>query len=295
MSQASLYINDVELFSFDGIERDIEVTVDRNIIWKDSIGGPPLGVQKYPRTQAVFGVQPKGLDTVRATFTMWLNKTNGALLEQYLPPHHPIDDTEVVNKNNFKITLPATPGESAIPGFGQDDPMLGTGFSTYHSCVLVGGLESLGQKSPGVALWGYRFSLVFPSLGNARTVPGLPFYRLVLSKLFKVHQIQDYSVVHDPFPHADYFTANKITSQGRRYDAALQVQAATYLEMTSIVEWYRTARNQTVQLLASGTLFGPVDPFNSVYKTWNVKVLNLVFRRGQGKTWSGELTLSKVS
>lgn len=267
--------------SFEGIEWDLEYTVDRHIAWKDSLGGPPRGLAVMPNTAGVS-------DGINATFTVWTPSANAANLEAMLPPYG--------DGYKFDLLLPGLSDTQAFPGFGQWD-------GTSNAWKLVSltpnsPAESMGRKAPIVDLWGYRFDLHFSAAGGGDYLNELngqnPYLHgrgsmpSFFGRKFIAHQIQDWSRSATPFPYpnASFTTRYTGVQHGRRRDGAISFDHLSATECQQLVDWFRLVK-ATPFSYTTDQPFGPGQP-----NTVNTIARELTVNRGAGWWWDARLEVT---
>jgi hypothetical protein len=268
-------------FPFEGIERDLLMTIIRPGKWIGPVGATPVFAPLYT------GSNPQAFDTVVMEFSLWTGQP-AALLESYLPPY--------ARGKTFDLWLPGTSTVAAVPGFGtwsETDAVWKIVKCTLKSATR---LESLGRKAPRVDLFGYRLTVRFcasvshgstPRWDNERggvvptfstTVPA------IMPTKFIAHQIQDWSNSFDPLPNQETPTRADV-QHGRRVDAGQigdHVDAAT---MDGWITWYRAIRGSAFPL----TMERPFGPHNA--NTVNAVARGMKINRVAGY-WEAKLDLS---
>jgi hypothetical protein len=265
--------------TFEGIERDLLMTIIRPGKWDRPVGGNPKFCPLY------LGANPQEFDSVEMEFTLWTTGANAALIEAYLPPY--------AAGGHFDLWLPGTSTAPAVPGFGWWDA---TNLAwVFQKCTIKSAsrLESMGRKAPIVNLFGYRLTVRFCASvtlagyenehGRAAptfstTVPA------IMGQKFVAHQIQDASNSFDPLPNR--VTPAYATAQhGRGRDMGMvgdHVDAAT---MDVWVTWYRAIRGASFSLTSAGAS-GPGRP-----DTVNAVATGMTINRVAGY-WESKIDLS---
>lgn len=271
--------------TFDGIEWDLEIMPDRNIRWKDSIGGSPKAV---PLWLDLPFVDASEMDMVDFKFTMWANSAKSQAIEENVQAFAP--------GMAFDLCLPGVSGIPSFPGFANWDAVRSAW--KLVNCTLNEPIESMGRKAPRVDLFGYRFNIHCAAHGGGTNLnergqvpvtseyPGteLPAF---IAKKFAAHQMQDWSRVAKPMP-VEGWTNYASVKHGLRRDASIAIDHVDGATADTVCNWYRVARGGIVTLtLPEG--FGP-----GITYTTNCVVKNLEIRRGAGWWWDLTLDLSQV-
>lgn len=262
---------------FDGIEWDLEYSLDLGLKWRDSIGGRPRAARMW--------LDAYVHDVIEFSATIWTNAAQAAIMEQRL--------IGGVDGWVFDLALPGLAGAAALPGFGNFD----SGLWMYRGCSWVDNLEAMSQKGPRVDLFGYRMSARFSAIGGAAsgnplnerayTHPvGLQAVPLILQRKFMAHQPQPASIPANPLPVFAPTIAGAYN--GTRLDARMSIDHLSSAEADEVVTWARGQRD-TPFTLANLSPFGPGRANTSTAIMRNVKV-----NRGAGWWWDIELDLTKV-
>lgn len=267
---AAYIMTDSGAVNFDGIEWDLEMTVDRLITWKNVVGGAPRAIPMWNSGGAEH-------DIAHAKFTVWVPASVGALLEPYMPP-----------RGGTGYTL-ALHFPSLFPGFGSWD---GTYWGIY-GVTPVSPIESMGRKAPIVDLFGYRFDVSWTSGAGATgvnerngVIPTSTSVPAVVSRRFSAHQIQDMSRAAQPLPTLS--PAIKGVKHDARLDATIALDHLTPAEADAVVMWFRAIRAQTFTI-STARIFGPTDAGGSTCVVTDMKL-----HRGAGWWYDIELSLTKV-
>lgn len=263
-------MTDSGAINFDGIEWDLEMTVDRLITWKNVIGGAPRAIPMWNSGGAEH-------DIAHAKFTMWGPSSVGALMEPYMPPRGGTGHT-------FSMYLP-----SQIPGWAQWD---GSRW-VISTATNLSPIESMGRKGPLADLFGYRFDLSWTSGAGGTAinergsvVPTSTAVPAVVARRFAAHQIQDPSRSAQPLPILSPTYAG--VKHAARLDATIALDHLTPAEADSVVMWFRAIRAQTFTIATAKT-FGPTDAGGSTCVVTDMKL-----HRGSGWWYDIELSLTKV-
>lgn len=265
---------------FEGIEHDLEYSIDRHIKWIDAIGAPPRGLSLLDGST----VQTGQWDTVDATFTVWTGKDNAQGMEM-LPPY--------MNGYKFDLWLPGRADTQAFPGFGTWDAY--NGVWKLVNLTPVEPVSPYGRKAPIMDLWGYKFKVHFSASGGGTNLNelngqgGLDGRGSALSFLgtkFIAHQIQDWSRSAIPVPYAN---PSQGTTQytgahhGQRRDGGIAFDHLSSSEAQIVIDWFRKTRNQPFPY-STDQPFGPNQPNN-------VQALarELTVNRGAGWWWDLKL------
>lgn len=267
--------------AFDGIERDLLMTIVRPGRWIEPIGAAPVFAPLYA------GASPQAFDSVEMEFSVWMNATSAAQLEAYLPPYG--------NGKTFDLWLPGGANAAAVPGFGTWDGA--NGVWKLAKCSIKSGtkLEGMGRKAPRVGLFGYKLNVRFCASvtlgGNENERGGVaPTFSTtvpaIMPKKFIAHQIQDWSSSFDPLPNRTT-PAYAQVQHGRRTDSGQigdHVSAAT---MDGWVTWFRAVRGASFSLTMDKP-FGPnnADTVNAVARGMTVSRVS--------NWWECKLDLSLV-
>lgn len=266
---------------FDGIERDLLMTIVRPGRWIEPVGGAPVFAPLYTIAN------PQAFDAVEMEFTLWTAAANAALIEAYLPPY--------ATGKTFDLWLPGLSTVAAVPGFGVWDGA--NGVWKLQKCTIKAGtkLESMGRKAPIVDWFGYRLTVRFcasVTLGGnenerggvaptlSATVPA------IMPTKFIAHQIQDWSNSFDPLPNRTT-PARAVVQHGRRADAGQIGDHVDTSTMDGWVTWFRAVRGDSFSL----TMDRPFGPNNA--NTVNAVARAMVVNRVSG-WWECRLDLSLV-
>jgi hypothetical protein len=267
--------------SFEGMERDLLMTVIRPGSWLEPVGGAPVFAPLY------LGANPQAFDSVEAEFSLWTGAANGANIEAFLPGYAP--------GYKFDLWLPGDSTHAAIPGFGSWDS--GNAVWVYRNVTLKSAtrLESMWRKAPIVPLWGWRFNIRFVASctlggnenergGTAPTFSTTP--PAILSQKFVAHQLQDPSNTFDPLPNRSTPVYTGV-QHGRRRDMGMVLDHVDVQPMDALVTWFRAIRGASFSL-ASDQPSGPGQA-----NTINAVARALSINRVSG-FWEAKLDLSQV-
>lgn len=220
---------------FDGFDRGTTVTIDRNIVVVDTLGGPPRLIERGPSSGA--------LDrwTVSTTFAVPYDKAQA--IQAAVPPYG-TDTTAEIN-------LPPRSGGSSFPGLGPASS--GATFDTYAG-VAVRTFESKGQMGVRVDLYGFgiEFDLFCTTTGggaiNSAAAPTVTVPAFVARK-FRAHQLNDFSKVQYAVSGGGVLAANSAKIKaGRRKDLNVALDHLTPDEADQLVALFRGVRTGTVTL-----------------------------------------------
>lgn len=284
MSAAFVTVGGIDR-TFDGIEWDLELTPDRNIKWRDPIGGSPKAV---PLWMDLPSVDASEMDMADMTFTLWAHSTQAQAIEENVQAFAP--------GMAFDLYTPGLSSTPSVPGFANWNA--GRKCWKLQNCTLNQPIESMGRKAPRVDLFGYRFNVHFSAHGGGTNAnergqvpvtssyPGteLPAF---IAKKFAAHQMQDWSRIAKPMP-TQGWTSFAGVKHGLRRDATIAIDHVDGLTADTVCNWYRVARGGVVTLTLPGG-FGP-----GITYTTNCVVRNLTIRRGAGWWWDLSLDLSQV-
>lgn len=252
--------------TFPGIQRDLEVDIDRSIYWTPIAGGAPVGIPLWLTAGAE-------RDIVRLTFTVWVDGATAAQFESALPP--------AAGSNPVTLVLPGDATVQPIPGFG----VLAGNSWTFSNVTILTVPESLGRKNVGLDLYGYRFKCSFLARDNERTTtPTDTTVPAIVAHKFAAHQIQDPSEAFQPLPVASPVYAR--AQEGARMDSTIALDHLRHSEAEAVSRWFRAVRASKVTITAAAP-FGP-NQANTV----SVILRELGFRRGPGLGWDAELGIS---
>ena len=220
---------------FDGFDRGTSVTIDRNIVVVDTLGGPPRLIERGPSSGA--------LDrwTVSTTFAVPYDKAQA--IQAAVPPYG-TDTTAEIN-------LPPRSGGSSFPGLGPASS--GATFDTYAG-VAVRSLESKGQMGVRVDLYGFgiEFDLFCTTTGggaiNSAAAPTVTVPAFVARK-FRAHQLNDFSKTQYAVSGGGVLAANSAKIKaGRRKDLNVALDHLTPDEADQLVALFRGVRTGAVTL-----------------------------------------------
>lgn len=282
MSHAYLVTSDGAV-RCDGIEWDLEYTIDRSIRVVDVVGSAPRLVDQWIADSGA-----ASLDMVDATFTTWMSGSDATDFEAKLPPY--------ANLNEFDLWLPGLPTTAPLPGFGNYDGA--DDAWKFRKCTMTDPVETMSRKGPRMDLIGYRFAIHFSAHGggihqNERGGVALPSSIPVPSFLptkFAAHQIQDWSRSGKPLPiQTDGFGGPKYAGvqHGRRRDAAVMLDHLTAAQADEVVSWFRRLRGSP--FVATG-----VEWFGPGQGSTDAVARSLKVNRGAGWWFDLALDLSKL-
>lgn len=270
---------------FDGIEWDLEYTVNRHILWKDVIGSAPKAIAKFLPTGG--GHFPEDNDQVDGRFTFWTSGARAKLIEDRFPAY----GAGWV----FDLHLPGLATVPAFPGFAN----YSSGDLAWNlvKCIAPKGLVSQGMKGVRQDLFGYMVEFQFSANGggthlNERGLvsggdftvgPGV--VPAILSRKFMTHQIQDWSVTAPALPTQGWASFGGV-QHGRRRDAAMALDGLTSDQADEVVAWSRVQRHYPFDF-TSPNGFGPGIDYTVSTLLREIKV-----KRGAGWWWDVTLDLS---
>ena len=220
---------------FDGFDRGTSVTIDRNIVVVDTLGGPPRLIERGPSSGA--------LDrwTVSTTFAVPYDKAQA--IQAAVPPYG-TDTTAEIN-------LPPRSGGSSFPGLG---PASSGASSDTYAGVAVRSLESKGQMGVRVDLYGFgiEFDLFCTTTGggaiNSAAAPTVTVPAFVARK-FRAHQLNDFSKTQYAVSGGGVLAANSAKIKaGRRKDLNVALDHLTPDEADQLVALFRGVRTGAVTL-----------------------------------------------
>lgn len=270
--------------TFDGVEWDLEYTIDRSIREVDTIGGPPKLIDLWANDSGA-----TDLDMVDATFTAWMSAADGYQLEAKTPPY--------AGSSPFELWLPGLPDTPAFPGFANFDDTHATW--NLYKCTMTDPVEAMGKKGVGYDLFGYRFAVHFSAHGggvhqNERgeaSIPAVIAVPDIVRRKFGAHQLQDWSKAGKPLPtQTDEFggPTYPVTQHGRRRDATVMLDHLSAMEADGVIAWFRRVR-KTPFTAAGVDWFGPEQGGSVQAIARSLKV-----NRGAGWWWDLSLDLTKL-
>lgn len=273
------FVTDSGPAPFEGIERDLLMTIIQPGKWIEPVGGSPVFAPLYT------GSNPQAFDTVEMEFSLWTTPTNAGLIEAYLPPY--------ATGKTFDLWLPGSSTVAAVPGFGVWDGA--NGVWKIAKCTIKHGsrLESMGRKAPVVGLFGYRLTVRFCASvtlgGNENERGGVaPTFSTTVPAImptkFIAHQIQDWSSSFDPLPNRAP-PSRAVVQHGRRMDAGQIGDHVTAAQMDQWITWFRAIRGDSFSL----TMDKPFGPNNA--DTVNVLARGMKINR-VANFWECKLDLS---
>jgi hypothetical protein len=265
--------------AFEGIERDLLMTIIRPGNWDRPVGGAP-------RFNALYlGSSPQAFDTVEMDFSLWTNAANAALIETYLPPYAP--------GWHFDLWLPGDSTHAAVPGFGSWDPV--NLVWVLKDCTIKTGakLESMGRKAAIVDLFGYKLTVRFCASvtlgGNENERGGVaPTFSItvptIMATKFVAHQLQDASNAADPLPNRTVPVYTGV-QHGRGRDMGMIGDHVDVQTMDAWITWFRAIRGTSFAITSAGAS-GPGQP-----STVNALATGMKINRVAGY-WECKLDLS---
>jgi hypothetical protein len=269
--------------AFEGIERDLLMTIIRPGKWDRPVGGNPkfnplhFGTFLHPEVQA--------FDQVEMEFTLWTSGANAALIESYMPPYAP--------GAHFDLWLPGTSTSGAVPGFGWWDSTNSVWVLKNCTIKIATMIESMGRKAPIVDLFGYRMTVRFCASvtlwghenERGRVVPTFSVtVPNIMGRKFVAHQIQDVSSSMDPLPNR-ITPVYAVVQHGRGRDMGMVGDHVDIQTMDAWVTWFRAIRGSSFALTSPGAS-GPGQP-----DTVNMVATGMKINRVAGY-WECKLDLS---
>lgn len=284
MSGPAYFATNLGNATFEGMEWDAEYTIDRGLVWADTIGGPPRAARLWAADGAYIH------DAVDLGFSVWTDAAQAMPFEERMPGQSGI----LAPGLTFDLGLPGLSTNAALPGFGN----FNSGVWVYRACTLLEPFEAFSRKGPRMDLWGYRCKTRFTALGNVAVgaspynergfvhPTGIQSVPAVLLRKFVAHQPQNYSRLAVPLP----VNAPRVAAawNGTRIDMRMSLDHLSSDEGDEVVTWFRGQRD-TPFSLTSDQASGPGQP-----NTINVIARELTVNRGAGWWWDLKLDLTRV-
>lgn len=252
---------------FDGFDRGMRVTIERNIREVPTLGGPPRLIEVGPSNGA--------LDRWVVESSFRVDRARAAAFEAAAPPY---------GTGPATIKVPPRFGEASFPGLA---PAVVDDTGDSYNGVSVRSLESTGQVGVVTDLYGYTMTFELccsgQSANNVQTTPTTTLPPTIQRK-FRAHQLNDFSTVSVAGSAAGMGQPQAMLSKaGRRYDIGVNLDHLTIEEADALVAWFRGVRVQPFAL--------PFAPLGSTSTQYIAKSLS--FQRA-GSWWDGSLEVIKA-